>query len=363
VFRLAVLVLVVLLVVGFQSTDWGRAFGSASKGARLERVQSSKHYRDGVFENPVPTTLGTSYWTMTRRWLFEGGRRIPDRPLSFPFVNPATFSHSPATGLRLTWLGHSTVLIEIDGQRVLTDPVLSERASPSTLVGPRRFFEAPLGVADIPTLDAIVISHDHYDHLDHRTLLALDQKTQRYFVPLGVAAHLIGWGIDEGKIEEMDWWQGADHAGLHFVCTPARHFSGRSLTDTNRTLWASWTLIGPQHRAFFSGDTGYFPQLAEVGSRLGPFDVTLIEAGAYDQLWADIHLGPENAIRAHHDLRGNVMVPVHWGTFNLALHDWDEPIVRLRKLAKEQGVVLAQPRPGQSFEIEGRLPVETWWRD
>jgi L-ascorbate metabolism protein UlaG (beta-lactamase superfamily) len=229
-------------------------------------------------------------------------------------------------------------------------------------VGPARFFAAPLDTATMPTLDAIVISHDHYDHLDHRTLEALDQKTGRYFVPLGVAAHLIGWGIEEAKIEELDWWQAADHAGLHFVSTPARHFSGRSLGDANRTQWASWAVVGAEHRVFFSGDTGYLPALAEVGKRLGPFDATLIESGAYDELWADIHLGPENAIRAHQDLRGNVMLPVHWGTFNLALHDWDEPVVRLRALAKKHGVVLAQPRPGESFEIEGRLPKNTWWQ-
>lgn len=352
-----------LFLLGFWSTDWGRAFGSNNEGDRLQRLQRSEHYKNGVFVNPIPTSLAFNYWTMTKRFLFEGGRRTPERALSFPFLTPSTFGKSPATGLRLTWLGHSTVLVEIDGQRVLTDPVLSKRASPSTLAGPERFFQAPLHLRDVPTLDAIVISHDHYDHLDHRTLLALDERTQRYFVPLGVAAHLIGWGIDEKKIEELDWWQGADHAGLHFVCTPARHFSGRSLTDTNRTEWASWSILGPSHRVFFSGDTGYFPGLADVGSRLGPFDVTLIESGAYDKLWADIHLGPENAIRAHRDLRGNVMLPVHWGTFNLALHDWDEPILRLKKLAKEHGVLLAQPRPGQPFELEGHLPVEEWWRD
>jgi len=289
--RLALLVMIGLLLVGYQSTDWGRALGSESQGARLERIQASKNFRDGVFRNSVPTTLGTSYWTMTRRWLFEGGRRVPEQPLSFPFVNPDFFAQSPSTGLRLTWLGHSTVLIEIDGKRLLTDPVLSERASPSTLVGPVRFFEAPLDTDSMPTLDAILISHDHYDHLDHKTLQALDQKTERYFVPLGVAAHLIGWGIDENKIEELDWWQGADHVGLHFVCTPARHFSGRSLNDGNRTQWASWAIVGTEHRVYFSGDTGYFAGLAEIGEKLGPFDVTLIESGAYDELWADIHLG------------------------------------------------------------------------
>jgi L-ascorbate metabolism protein UlaG (beta-lactamase superfamily) len=298
---------------------------------------------------------------MTWRWFFEDTEREPKSPLHFPMVDKTLFQKSPGTRLRLTWLGHSSVLIEIDGRRILTDPVFSERASPSTLVGPRRFFPVPLSTDDFPTLDAIVISHDHYDHLDHRTLLLLDARTERYFVPLGVGAHLVGWGISEEKITELDWWQESEHAGLRFVITPARHFSGRGLGDQNGTEWASWAILGPDHRVFFSGDTGYFDAFATIGKRLGPFDVTLIESGAYDAAWANIHLGPENAIRAHLDLRGNVMLPVHWGTFDLAIHAFAEPIVRLRALAKKRGVQLAQPRPGQSFELEGPLPRERWW--
>ncbi len=359
--RLSAVLLLAGLSLGFYSTSWGRAFGSAANGESLERMRRSKHYSGNVFVNSVETSMLTgSGWTMTRRWFFEPTTREPESPLVFPEVDPSLFAKSPESGLRLTWLGHSTVLIEIDGQRVLTDPVFSERASPSRWVGPKRFFAPPLALAGVPTLDAVVISHDHYDHLDHRSIVELDPVTQKFFVPLGVAAHLIGWGVEPGKIVELDWWDSETHAGLHFTATPARHFSGRGLFDRNSTQWASWAIIGEQHRVFFSGDTGYFGVFEEIGRRLGPFDASLLEAGAYDVLWANVHLGPENVLKAHDDLRSRVLLPVHWGTFNLAIHDWTEPIERLRTLA-DRSVKLAHPYPGEPFEVEGPMPKSRWW--
>ncbi len=349
--------------LGFYSTDWGRAFGSRAEGERLSRMQSSKHYENGVFVNTQPTTLMTgSNWTLMRRWLFERAERTPRDALAFPAVDPARFDNSPVSRLRLTWLGHSTVLIEIDGQRVLTDPVFSERASPSRWLGPKRFFPPPLPLSGLPTIDVVVISHDHYDHLDRKSILELDRVTQKFFVPLGVGAHLSGWGIDESKIVELDWWESGSYAGLEFTATPARHFSGRGLTDRNSTEWCSWTIVGGQHRVFYSGDTGYSPVFKEIGKRFGPFDASLVEAGAYDALWKDIHLGPKNTLEVHRDLRARVLLPVHWGTFQLALHAWMEPIVRLRALANEHDDVrLAQPYPGESFEVDGVLPHSRWW--
>ncbi|HEY6726972.1 MAG TPA: MBL fold metallo-hydrolase, partial [Polyangiaceae bacterium] len=351
-FRLLLLIVPLALLLGWYSTSWGRAFGASASGADLERIQRSRHYSDGVFVNTLPTPMTTgSTWSMLWRWGFGTEARHPPGRLEFPGVEPATFAASPASGLRLTWLGHSTVLIEIDGQRVLTDPVFGQRTSPSRWLGPERFFAPPLALRDVPTLDAVVISHDHYDHLDYETIVALAPVTQKFFVPLGVAAHLKAWGVDSARVVELDWWQSALHAGLEFTATPARHFSGRGLTGGNRTQWAGWAIVGDQHRVFFTGDTGYFGEFAEIGERLGPFDASLVEAGAYDELWPNIHLGPENALRVHKDLRAKVLMPVHWGTFNLAFHAWSEPIERLRSLALTEHVKLAQPSPGESFEL------------
>lgn len=361
--RVGLLGLSVVAALALYSTDWGSALGSSVSGARLERVQRSKHYRDGGFVNSVPTPMLTgSTWTMLERWLFEATERQPASLLSFAEVDGTLFHESPRSGLRLTWLGHSTVLIEIDGQRVLTDPIFSERASPSTWLGPRRFFVAPLEIEQMPTLDAVVISHDHYDHLDHRSIQELAPVTQKFFVPLGVAAHLEGWGVEASQIVELDWWQSATHAGLEFTATPARHFSGRRLGDRNSTQWASWAIVGPSRRVFFSGDTGYFGGFQEIGERLGPFDASLLESGAYDVLWPHVHLGPENVLKAHRDLRARLLLPVHWGTFNLAIHAWTEPIERLRQLTKASDVALAQPFPGESFELDGPLPASRWWQ-
>lgn len=361
--RLSLLVVLALGLGGFYSTDWGRAFGSAASGSELDRMQRSPRYSNGAFVNSVPTPMMTgSTWTMFERYLFESAERVPHEMPGISDVDPQLFGQSPDSRLRLTWLGHSTVLIEIDGQRVLSDPVFSERASPSPWVGPRRFFPPPLPLAQVPTLDAVLISHDHYDHLDYKAIVALAPVTQKFFVPLGVAAHLKGWGVPSEQIVELDWFESATYAGLEFTATPARHFSGRSLGDRNHTLWASWVIVGNHHRVFFSGDTGYFGAFKDIKERFGPFDVAMLEAGAYDKLWANVHLGPENVIRAYHDLGAKVLLPIHWGTYNLALHAWTEPIERLRRLAGHTKVRLAQPQPGESFEPEGTLPASLWWR-
>jgi L-ascorbate metabolism protein UlaG (beta-lactamase superfamily) len=315
--------------------------------------------------NVLPTRVDPSsgYATLLRRYLFEKGERAPRRPLG-PFRADAAVLAAPvpAAALRASWLGHSTVLLEVDGRRFLTDPVWSQRASPSSLVGPKRFFAPPLALADVPPLDGIILSHDHYDHLDPAAIRALAGRTARFYCPLGVGAHLRRWGVPAAKISELTWWEEVAVApDFKLTATPARHFSGRGL-GRDGTLWASWVLQGPQHRVFFGGDSGPFDEaFRQIGERFGLFDLVMLEIGAADAEWADIHLGPDEALRAHQLLGGGPLLPLHWGTFNLALHAWRQPVERLLEAAAPT-VPLLLPAPGQRVEVAAGPLNSQWWR-
>jgi L-ascorbate metabolism protein UlaG (beta-lactamase superfamily) len=334
-----------------------------SAGLRRERVQASPNRRDGRFRNlsgAVPRIKGNPL-PVLGEYFFGGGRRTPPAPL--PVDSPLErWARRPDGGLRVTWLGHSTVLLEVDGLRVLTDPVFGKRASPLAFAGPRRFHPAPVRVAELPALDAVLVSHDHYDHLCAETIGELARRDVRFVTALGVGARLEGLGVAAERITELDWHERADLGGLRFVATPAQHFSGRGVGDRNQTLWASWVIETERHRLFFSGDTGLFAGFAAIGRQHGPFDLVLLEVGAFHPAWDDIHLGPENALRALELLGGGALLPVHWGTFNLALHDWDEPAETLLRLGEARGTRLVLPRLGAPVEpaqVERPVP---WWR-
>jgi L-ascorbate metabolism protein UlaG (beta-lactamase superfamily) len=362
-----VAVLLTIVVVLIASTGWLDALGAAPAGERLERIKRSPNYQDGAFRNPEATSLATtgSTWSTLRRWLGGHEQRVPPGPMPIVSLTKGSFAQPRASGLRVTWLGHSTVLVEIDGARILFDPVWARRASPSSLIGPKRFHEPPLALHDLPALDAIVASHDHYDHLDRGVVRALarspEQARARFIVPLGVGAHLERWGVAPARITELDWSESITLGQLELTATPARHFSGRGLSDRNHTLWASWSVAGPKHRVFHSGDTGPFPGFVDIGTAHGPFDLTLIKIGAYGDTWPDIHLTPEQAVDAHGKLRGKLLLPIHWGTFNLAFHAWDEPAERV-VIAAGSGTRLIVPRPGESVEPATVRAAEMWWR-
>ena len=299
-----------------------------------------------------------------REFLFDRGRRVPAAPL--PAVDPRdAWRKRPATGLRATWLGHSTVLVEIDGACILTDPVWGPRASPTRFLGPKRFQPVPVALQQLPSVDAIVISHDHYDHLDYPTIRALRRSRVPFVTPLGVGAHLERWGIAPDRITELDWWESCrlPGTGIEITAAPAQHFSGRGIGDRNATLWASMVMRGPRHSAFFSGDTGLTTEYAAIRDRLGPFDLVMLEIGAFHPSWGDIHLGPENALEAHALLGGGALLPVHWGTFALAMHDWDAPIEQLLSYADKRGVQLVLPRLGDPAEPGAPARLSPWWRD
>ena len=330
-------------------------------------MRAASAFRDGTFHNTSglgPGLQQDAIWSTLGEYFTGGQVRSPPAPL--PAMNPLDALSRPVqSGLRATWLGHSTTLLEVDGVRLLTDPVWGERASPWRLAGPKRFQPVPISVANLPPLDAVLISHDHYDHLDYPTILALAELDVPFITALGVGAHLEGWGVPPERIVELDWWEEHRVAGseVRVTATPCQHFSGRGPTDRNRTLWASLAVRGPRSSVFFSGDTGLTEEYAEVRQRLGAFDLVMLEIGAWHPSWGSIHLGPSRALDAHALLGGGAMMPVHWGTFNLAMHAWDEPAETLLTEGAARGVQLVMPRLGQSFEPAHAEAVEPWWRE
>ncbi|MEG3630217.1 MBL fold metallo-hydrolase [Streptomyces poriticola] len=347
------------------------AFGVDPGGERMARIRRSPHFTDGVFQNPggpARTRPSGSALDFAKIFLDREARRrrTPGGTVPTHATTLADLARPPATALRLTWLGHSSVLAEIDGRRVLFDPVWGERCSPFPFAGPRRLHRVPLPLTALGPVDVVVISHDHYDHLDMPTIKALAGTDTLFAVPLGVGAHLEHWGVAAGRLRELDWHESTQVGGLTLTATPARHFCGRGLRNTQHTLWASWAVAGENHRLFHSGDTGYFEGFQEIGTAYGPFDTTMIQVGAYAEFWPDIHMTPAEGVRAHLDLQGGVtggvLLPIHWGTFNLAPHPWAEPGEWMKDAAEEAGQVLALPRPGQPFEPAGDVPAEPWWR-
>jgi L-ascorbate metabolism protein UlaG (beta-lactamase superfamily) len=333
-------------------------------GIRRERTLSSSQYVGGRFENPSGLGAGLQgpKLPILGEFFFRRGRREPNAPLPVECPTPL-WQTSASSGLRVTWLGHSTVLLEIDGRRVLTDPVFGDRASPVSFAGPKRFHPVPVSIAELPKLDAVLLSHDHYDHLCRSSMEALARRQVPIVTALGVGQHLERFGVDPSCITELDWQESARVGGVHFTATPAQHFSGRGVAGGNQTLWASWVIAGERRKVFFSGDTGLTPEFDNIGRRHGPFDLVMLEVGAFHPAWGTIHLGPENALSAFEMLGGGTLLPVHWGTFNLGLHDWDEPAETLLTLAEQRGARLLMPRLGSVVEPDQVDRVTPWWRE
>jgi len=327
-------------------------------------MQVADHFDGKIFLNPVPTeVMGKgAFWRVMRKFLQKHPGREPEQPLG-PFrTDAATLQQVPPQALRVTWLGHSGLLLDVDGKRFITDPLWYQRASPFSFAGPKRFFQNPLPLHQLPPIDAVLLSHDHYDHLDKESLLQLTKKGFPVITLLGVGQRLRNWGVPDHLITELDWWQSIPFGDAHTVtATPARHFSGRWLNDRFTTLWGSFVVKGPQHNVYYGADSGYYDGFTTIGEKYGPFDLALLEIGAYNEEWKAIHMGPESAVQVAQDVRAKVLMPIHWGTFSLAMHPWKEPIERLIAEAEKKNVPLLIPAPGETVNVHTAPYNSRWW--
>ncbi len=356
---------VVILLAGVGGTLTGCLFSAPISHDERAHTERAAPFHDGRFVNIEPQASTEISFGRVVEAFSNHERTNPTGEIPVIPINAERLEGSPEGGLRMAWLGHAGVLIEVDGKRILTDPVLSERVSPLSFVGPKRFHPSPINLPNLNGIDAVIISHNHYDHLDEATIRHLAKQGSQFYVPLANKAQLLAWNVPDAQIAEMDWWEEVSLGDLRIVATPSRHYSNRGTFDFKKTLWSSWSIIGPSNRVFISGDSGYSKVFSEIGARFGPFDATIIKVGSYGpgDAWHDIHMTPEEAVQVHTDVKGRKMLPVHWGTFNLAYHPWDEPIIRTVAAAEQKDIALLTPKVGEFVDILAENEFHNWWED
>lgn len=339
-------------------------FGGTPTAEEKELYKATGRYEKDKFQNATPTTVGGFSWEVIKEFMTSDPKREPAKPIQVPDLGQADIELADSL-TQLIWYGHSSFLLQIDGKNLLLDPMFGKSPSPVPYFGPLRFTSGlPLEVDELPQIDGVLFSHDHYDHLDYGSVKKLKDKVGQFYVPLGLAAHLREWGVEPEKIKEMDWHESVDFQGLRFTCAPSRHFSGRGLTDRYSTLWASWVIQGQKDKIFFSGDSGYGPHFKEIGEKYGPFDLALMECGQYNTHWQEIHMMPEETVQATLDVRADLLFPIHWGAFRLALHDWKDPIKRATAEAQKLNVAITTPKIGEIFRLgQDNVPNEKWWEE
>ena len=348
---------VVLSLLVWLFLNYAPAFGGKPDEDSTQRMTNSKNFSVGKFSNLVSTQVTTSSGKSKISifdWIFPPDGKNPAKPLPSESFDRESFTEG-----KFVWLGHSTLLMKTSGVVIMTDPVFN-RASPVVLIGNPFSLQNPIAIDDLPAVDAVIISHDHYDHLDYQAIKDLSERVDRFFVPLGVKAHLQRWGVTGERISELDWYESELYRGLKLTLAPARHFSGRRFSNRNETLWGSWVIDSKALKAYFSGDGGYSETFKIIGDKYGPFDIAFMENGAYNLNWANSHMMPEQTVQASIDLNARVLFPIHWSKFDLSIHPWDEPAIRITAEAKRRDVTVATPLIGEVFDLE-KLPQVHWW--
>ncbi|WP_027084722.1 MBL fold metallo-hydrolase [Cohnella panacarvi] len=361
---IVLLCLVLVVLIAYLVIKLHPPLGARATAADRIKLESSVNRHGGKFVYPLPTPMNMPPGTMLKVMgeMIKGSpNRKPRGAVPMNRLGPRQLKDRQTQAI---WFGHSAFLLKLGGLTLLLDPMFGKAPSPFPFIGGKRYGgKLPFDIDELPEIDAVILSHDHYDHLDYGSIRKLRGKVKQFIVPLGVGAHLVRWGIARDRIVEADWWDELAYEGLKLACAPARHFSGRSVNDRYATLWCSWVIESEEARIYFSGDSGYGPHFKQIGEKYGPFDLTLMECGQYDTRWHLIHMLPEETVQAHQDVGGKLMLPIHWGAFTLALHDWTDPIERVLKAAAASGVTVTTPRIGQSVPIgSSNYPSDKWWK-
>jgi len=356
-----------ILIVGLLFVNLSPQFGGSPTEEQTESYSKTGHYKEGVFVNELETNMDMDFSAMYETMLefIKGGENLqPKEDLPVKKIEAQWIEQNKNQLTKLTWFGHSAFLLQLDGKKILIDPMLGESPAPHPMIGVKRYNkEIPIEIENLPFIDFVIISHDHYDHLDYESVMKLKGKVGKFYMPLGVGTHFKSWGFDENQILELDWWDETMEDNIKLVCTPSRHFSGRGLTDRSATLWSSWVILSEKKKIYFSGDGGFGPHFKEIGDKYGPFDVGLMECGQYNKNWAQIHMMPEQTVQATIDVGAQWLVPVHWGAFTLSLHDWTDPIERVSAEAKRKNVNISTPAIGETIVLEHSLfPNSVWWK-
>lgn len=366
IWRTFLVVVLVLTVIITLFINMSPEFGGSATESDQSRYEKSGHFEDGKFVNQTPTSMDMGFVGMVttlKEFIVGVPNSKPDFELPVEKVDSVNLTKNADT-TQLIWFGHSAFLLQLDGKRILIDPMLGEVPAPHPWLGKKRYSkELPIEIEKLPSIDFIILSHDHYDHLDYGSIQKLKDKTKKFYVPLGVGAHLKKWGVSADAITEFNWWDELQHDSIKLVFTPARHFSGRGLTDRWSTLWGSWVIKGTHENIYFSGDSGYGPHFKEIGEKYGPFDFAMMECGQYNERWKSIHMMPEETAQAAMDINAKVFMPIHWGAFTLALHSWTDPVERVTAKASELGLPILVPIIGSSIQLDA-LPthVDRWWK-
>ena len=363
-------IVVLVLVAGVSIFIFNRTspqFGGTASEEKIAAYAKSGHYRSGIFMNEIPTNMDMSLGqglSVMKDFIVGVPNQAPEKSLPVLQVHPSDLQAQADSIVRVTWFGHSAFWVEIDGLNLLIDPMFGPVPSPVSFLGKKRFSDGlPIEIADLPQIDAVVFSHDHYDHLDYESVVKLKDKVGKFYTPLGVGAHLQEWGVSEENIHELNWWDEINHGSLTLVCTPARHFSGRGLGDRFSTFWSSWIIKGENKSIYFSGDSGYGSHFKEIGEKYGPFDFAMMECGQYNERWSNIHMMPEETAQAAVDVQANLMMPIHWGSFVLALHTWDDPVRRVTAKANDLGQAVIVPQIGEQIVLHDPTPKKpNWWQ-